>query len=50
MRESVCLTPLRSKAKPIVKPLEDIYIVESYKQYNKVDPDLMKQINSFENG
>lgn len=38
------------KIKPIVKPLEDVYLVESYKEYNKIDSELIRQIGRFEKG
>jgi hypothetical protein len=39
-----------TKSKSIKRPLEDIFIVESFKEYNKMDNYLIHQINRYETG
>lgn len=39
-----------AKSKAIKRPLEDIFIVESYKEFNKMDNALLSQISRYENG
>lgn len=35
---------------PLMQPLADIFYVESFKEFNKLEPHLMKQIHGFESG